>query len=82
MRRFDDFVDHKSDIIAQMAALLNEAQEGLEAGELSRSEFDEISHNILDFVEVDNLTSDVDNKVTIKEAIETLKLIAEHIPMT
>lgn len=82
MRRFEEFMSNESDVIAQMAALLDEAQEGLDAGELSRSEFDEISHNILDFVEIDNLTSDVDKKVLISEAIRLLKTIADSIPMT
>jgi len=80
-RRFEDYLDNEYDVVAQMAKLLLEAQEGLDSGDLSRSEFDEIAKNILEFVEIDKLTSDVDQKAFIKEAIDALIFIVDHIPM-
>lgn len=81
MRRFEDFLGHEYDVIAQMAELLTEAQNELDAGNMTKSEFDEIANNLLDFVQIDSLAGDVDKKIIIKEAIEILKFIADHIPM-
>lgn len=80
-RRFEDYLDNQYDVIAQMAALLVEAQEGYNAGEMTRSEFNEIAKNILEFAEIDKMTSDVDQKQFIKETIDTLIFIVDHIPM-
>lgn len=80
-RRFEDYLDNKCDAIAQMAALLVEAQDSYAAGDISRSEFDEIAKNILEFAEIDNMTSDVDQKQFLKETIDALIFIVDHIPM-
>jgi len=80
-RRFEDYLDNEYDVVAQMAKLLLEAQQGLDSGDLSRSEFDEIGKNILEFVEIDKLTSDVDQKAFMREAIDALIFIVDHIPM-
>ena len=81
MKKFEDFLDHKYDAISQMAALLAEAQAGLDAKELSRSEFDEIAHDILEFADINEMTNDIDNKLAIKKAIEALIFIVDHIPL-
>lgn len=81
MRKFEEFLDHKNDTIAQMASLLAEAQAGLEAGDMTHNEFVEISHNILEFVDIDSLAEDVETKVIIKETIEILQFIVEHVPL-
>lgn len=82
MIRFEDFLDHESDIISQTAEILAEAQGEFDANNMTRSEFTEIADNLLGVIQIDSLTQDVDRKVAISETIKTLKTIVSNIPMT
>lgn len=81
MRRFEDFLGHEYDVIAQMAELLMEAETGLRDGTITQSEFNELATGILEFANIDELTNEVDKKLIIQEGIDTLRFILDHLPM-
>lgn len=80
MIHFEDFNDHKCDVVAQAAKLLTEAQSEYGAENITKSEFDEIAANIIDAIQIDKLANDVDIKIFIREAVDTLKFMVEHLP--
>jgi hypothetical protein len=81
MRRFEDFAHHELDVISDMANMLIEYQQVLNAGDITYDEFSELSSDILDYGKINEYAESVDQKAFMKEAIDALIFIVDHIPL-
>lgn len=73
--RFEDFFNHDFDAIDEAARLLADLQRSYENGEISKRQFLELSEDILQFEEVDDAASKLENKATFDKAISALRAI-------
>jgi len=80
MKQFKDFFTHESEVIVKIAHLLEEGQQALNQGTMTRSEFDELVNDLTELKQIDEQASDIEMKVHIQQAIEAIKLIASSIP--
>lgn len=77
---FKDLFDHDDEEVRAAAKLLNEAKEGLESGQLTREQFDELVEDALQIREIDGLADDLERKIAMEKAIDLFKAIISAIP--
>ena len=80
--KFEDFFGHNEEAVDQAAHLLAEAEEALKVGDINQSEFDEIAEDILEIHRINELTSDVNRKATIKKMYDNLRSIVSSITLS
>lgn len=76
---FDDFFNHENKIIKGLAVTLGGLKESLNKGDITKSEFEELANDILEYERVDDLSSDLDQQVMIKEAVDIFKVLVKGI---
>jgi len=79
--RFEDFFGHEEDAIRNAATLLAEAKTAFDAGDITQSEFAELSQDILEIGEIDGLADDLDRRVAFGQALDWLKLLSSKISL-
>ena len=73
--KFEDFFGHNEDAIRTAATLLAEAKKAFDDGEISKSEFKELSDDILEIEEIDALADNLDRRVAFRDALSGLKAV-------
>ena len=79
--RFEDFFGHGEDAIRNAATLLAEAKKAFDNGEITQSEFTELSDDILEIGEIDSLADNLDRRVAFKQALDGLKFLTSAITL-
>ena len=79
--RFEDFFGHDEDAIRNAATLLAEAKTAFDAGDITQSEFAELSQDILEIGEIDDLADTLDGRVALGQALDLLKLLSSKISL-
>ena len=77
--KFEDFFGHGEDSIRNAATLLAEAKTAFDDGDITQSEFAELSQDILEIGEIDGLADNLDRRVAFGQALDLLKLLASKI---
>lgn len=75
-----DLVNGDDEDISAAAALLEAARIGLQTGELTREQFDELAEDALQIEEMDELADDLERKIAVQDAIKIFKAIIGAIP--
>lgn len=70
-----EFLNHDDENIRGVATIIEEARQGLESGDLTRQQFDEIVEDVLEIDRIDTLADDLERKIMIKQAIDKIKTI-------
>lgn len=78
---FNDLLHHEDSWIKTSARLVKECKAGLDNGQLSRAQFDELMEDIVQIETVDGLADDLERKIAVKEAIEIFKSVISAIPL-
>jgi len=79
--KFEDFKYDNDDVVKEMAELLSQLEESLDNNELSRSEFDELSEDVLQIREVEEYANDLEKKIRVQKAITVFREIIALIPL-
>ncbi len=77
---FTDFIDNDDEEVSAAASLLAAAKQGLEEGELTREQFDELAEDALQITEMEELANDLERKIMIQKTVEIFKTIIKAIP--
>ena len=78
--KFEDYATHEEESVREVASFLVQAKEALDAGDMSRSEFDEIAEDILQIDTVNKYTDVLERKIKIQTAFKALMAIVKLIP--
>jgi hypothetical protein len=78
--KFEDYATHEEGSVREVASFLIQSKAALDAGEMSRSEFDEIAEDLLQIAIVDKYTDVLERKIKIQQAFKTLMIIVKLIP--
>ena len=78
---FKDFFNHDEVAVSSAAQFLAEIQEKYEAGLITKSEFKELAADAVEIRSIYGLANDLDRKVAITRALNTLANIASFIPI-
>lgn len=78
---FDDLLNHNDTWIKTSAELVRECKAGLESGQLSKEQFDELMEDVLQIEKVDGLADDLERKIVVQEAINIFKSVISTIPL-
>lgn len=81
LEKFEDFFDHKEEVIATAAKFLAEVKEKYEVGDLTRDEFEELSADATEIGEMKELADDLDRRKAVTDAFSALKIIVSFIPI-
>ena len=79
--RFEDFFGHEEDAIRNAATLLAEAKSAFDSGDISQSEFTELSNDIMEIGEIDGLADSLDRKVQFTQAVSHMKQLISAITL-
>lgn len=79
MSHFDAQTNHPDPVVAEAATMLQQFSAQLEAGELSETEFKELTYDLLDMQRIDKLALDLQHKADIQKAFQQLLQIAGMI---
>lgn len=78
---FKDFLGHEEESVRNAAKILEEAKAGLEAGEITREQFNEIAEDVLQIEEITKLADDLETKIAVQKAVSVLRAIVSAIPL-
>lgn len=81
MAEFSDYFDDDDDIVATAAYILDTARQGLEEGQLTREQFDELVEDTLQIEEIDELADDLERKNYVTKAFNLFKEMTGFIPI-
>jgi len=79
-QKFEDFFNHKEDTVSTAARFLADVQAQYVAGNITKQEYEELVIDAVEIKDVYGLAGDLDRKVTITLALNTLQSIAAVIP--
>jgi hypothetical protein len=74
-------IKHKDPLVAKTAEKLQKYQAELAANEITQSEFDELTDDLLDLKKIDEYASSVETQIMLKEAFDIMVMIAKNIPI-
>ncbi len=78
--KFEDYATHEEESVREVASFLTQSKAALDAGDMSRSEFDEIAEDILQIATVGKYTDVLERKIKIEKAFKALMTIVKMIP--
>ena len=78
--KFEDYATHEEESVREVVSFLTQAKKALDAGDMSRSEFDEIAEDILQIGTVGKYTDVLERKIKIETAFKALMTIVKLIP--
>lgn len=78
--KFEDYATHEEESVREVVSFLTQAKKALDAGDMSRSEFDEIAEDILQIDTVGKYTDVLERKIKIETAFKALMTIVKLIP--
>ncbi len=78
--KFEDYATHEEESVREVASFLVQSKAALDAGDMSRSEFDEIAEDILQIETVGKYTDVLERKIKIQTAFKALMTIVKLIP--
>jgi hypothetical protein len=81
VERFEDFFGHEEEAIKNAAVLLAEARKAFDGGEITQSEFTELSTDILEIEEIDGLADNIDRQAAYQQAYEGLRILTSAITL-
>ena len=79
MSKFEEFLNHEDDDLADIARSLSDYETMLEVGQISESEFNELADDLLEYTKIDELSDDLERQVMYKKAFDALKKIVSII---
>ena len=79
MSKFEEFFDHEEENIVKMSHKLTRYEEMLAAGGISKSEFEELADDLLEYDTIDALAGDIERKVAYRKAFDALKSIVSIV---
>ena len=79
--KFEDYTTHEEESVREVEGFLVQAKTALDAGEMSRSEFDEIAEDLLQLKSVEAYANDLEHKIKLQEVFSVLRDIASFIPI-
>lgn len=78
--KFEDYATHREQAVREVASFLAQSKAALDAGDMSRSEFDEIAEDILQIDTVGDYAGDLERKIKIQKIFKALMTIVKLIP--
>ncbi len=76
---FEKFVKSTNGKIRDIAESLEKYKTAHEAGQITNEEFQELSDDLLDLNKIDDLADKLEERVAIKEAMETMITIVKGV---
>lgn len=78
---FSDFNNHEEESVRQAAAILAEARQGFENGELTKEQYDELVEDVLQIEQMQELADSLERKIAIQKAAQLLMQLAKALPI-
>ena len=79
MDNLENFIHDHDDRVSSAAELLFAAQQGYEAGEITKEQLDELAEDVLQIGEMQEFADDLERKIHIQKAFGVIKHIIKSL---